>query len=359
MINTKEVKSHLPDALNLDSGRRVPFLLSKSGHSSVSIYKSGIQENKYNSLVDRIIQMRGTEVLLKEGPLFPEDATKASMLAIIANKVMVYIEDDFFRPEIILAIPQSDPFVTPEIVRRLKNVIRPYSDIEMENTGKINLLRITSAGLTTVPFEINRINLDLTANYNDGFLSFHHSIKEQLDERNAKGMVFLHGQPGTGKTTYIRHLITELNKKVILVPGDQINTLASPEFLTFMTENKNSIMVIEDAENVLERRDQTRSSVISNLLNMSDGILADCLNIQFICTFNVDIKRIDNAFFRSGRLLGAYEFEALDKRKARELAMKHKLDIEITGPMTLADIFNKTPQGGKSKSTCSPIGFAS
>jgi len=33
------------------------------------------------------------------------------------------------------------------------------------------------------------------------------SIRDRLSTENDKGIVLLHGLPGTGKTTYLRHLI--------------------------------------------------------------------------------------------------------------------------------------------------------
>ena len=91
---------------------------------------------------------------------------------------------------------------------------------------------------------------------------------------------------------------------------------------------------------------------------MSDGLLADDLGIKFICTFNEDIKDIDPALMRKGRLVSKYEFKPLTVEKTNAL-LEHiytekanetdenidKDTNEIVIPkvekgLTLADIYN-------------------
>lgn len=47
-----------------------------------------------------------------------------------------------------------------------------------------------------------------------------------------------------------------------------------------------SVLIVEDAENIIMDRRQNSSSSVSNLLNISDGLLADFLNVQLVFTFN-------------------------------------------------------------------------
>jgi len=56
------------------------------------------------------------------------------------------------------------------------------------------------------------------------------------------------------------------------------------------------------------------------LLNISDGLLYDCLNIQIICSFNIDIIKVDSALLRKGRLIAKYEFKELEVAKAQALS---------------------------------------
>jgi ATP-dependent 26S proteasome regulatory subunit len=165
-------------------------------------------------------------------------------------------------------------------------------------------------------------------------------IKKRLNKKNDKGIVLLHGLPGTGKTTYLRHLRGKIKKRVLFLSPNVASNLVDPEFIDLLIDNPNSVVIIEDAENIImDRRTNHRSSV-SNLLNISDGLLADFLNVQLICTFNNSLAMVDSALMRKGRLIAKYEFGKLRVRKAQRLSDRLGFGNLITKPMTLAEITN-------------------
>jgi len=88
---------------------------------------------------------------------------------------------------------------------------------------------------------------------------------------------------------------------------------------------------------------------ISNLLNISDGLLSYCLKSQIICTFNTDLSKVDPALLRKGRLMGMYEFKELEPAKASKLALKQGIQKEIRGPITLAELFHEDVAGTELK----------
>jgi ATP-dependent 26S proteasome regulatory subunit len=83
-------------------------------------------------------------------------------------------------------------------------------------------------------------------------------------------------------------------------------------------DNRNSVLVIEDAEELISSREEVRNSNLSMLLNLTDGLLGESVGIQIIVTFNTDVNNIDKALLRKGRLSIIYEFKllALDRRNA-------------------------------------------
>jgi len=189
------------------------------------------------------------------------------------------------------------------------------------------------------PFEIPKPSLDIDLHYNDDFKPVHETILGRLKTKGDSGLVLLHGKPGTGKTTYIRNLCFLLNKKVIYIPPQVAGDLASVDFVTFMLRHPNSVIIIEDAESIITGKDN-RTDTIAGLLNITDGLLGDCLNIQIICTFNTDIRMIDKALLRQGRLIALYGFMELTIDKSNCL-LKHLKSDEVTSTqMTLADIYN-------------------
>jgi SpoVK/Ycf46/Vps4 family AAA+-type ATPase len=94
----------------------------------------------------------------------------------------------------------------------------------------------------------------------------------------------------------------------------------NPEFIELLIDNPNTVVIIEDAENIIMDRRTTGGSSVSNLLNISDGLLADFLNVQLICTFNSSLTMIDSALMRKGRLIAKYEFGKLSREKAQALS---------------------------------------
>ena len=207
---------------------------------------------------------------------------------------------------------------------------------------EISLLVNSRFGLETEVMEITKPKLNIEDNYNDDFLPIHKTITERLNKNKDKGLVLLHGKPGTGKTSYIRYLISSAKKRVIFLPPNMATSITSPNLLAVLIDNPNSIFVIEDAENIIIDREQNGASPVSTLLNISDGLLSDCLNIQIICSFNTDLSRVDSALLRKGRLIAKYEFKELETQKAQNLSDKLGFQTEINKPMTLTDIYNQT-----------------
>ena len=195
--------------------------------------------------------------------------------------------------------------------------------------------RFYTDDIDTIDFE----SVDINELYNDDFVEVDQIVSQSL-QKNESGMILLHGEPGTGKTTYIKHLICKhTDKQFIFIQNDFVRDLLNPSFVFFLLQNKNSILLIEDAEKVvISRESSSNDSVVSTILQLTDGLFSDYLNIKIICTFNTNIERIDKALLRKGRMIAKYKFTALSTEKTKALAEKMGFE-NVTGSMTLADIF--------------------
>lgn len=200
-------------------------------------------------------------------------------------------------------------------------------------------------------YEVNSIaDLNLEDNYNDDFIE----IDEKLNNtilNTKKSLNILHGLPGTGKTTYIKNLCHRLAKKglkIVYLPPSITQILSSPGFINNLELFRDKVVIIEDAEEVLSQSTH-RSQAISNILNITDGILADIYNIHFIFTFNMDVRKIDEALLRKGRLTLKYEFKELSKDKIDNLSKKLNINSPIKG--TLSEIYNIDSNGSESSIT--------
>jgi len=256
------------------------------------------------------------------------------VLHVLDNNTLVYFSESGSSSVKLYYAPENKNFV-----ENLANQLKLFENEEIIGSN-IYLLVNSRRGLETEPLSITNPNLNIADNYNDDFLQIHELIDNRLNQPHGKGLVLLHGIPGTGKTTYIRHLITSANKKVIFLPPNMAASMTNPELLSVLIENPNSILVVEDAEKILINREQNEASPVSALLNLTDGLLSDCLNIQVICSFNTDLSKLDRALLRKGRLIAKYEFKPLEISKAQQLASKLGMAITIDQPMALTDIYN-------------------
>ena len=234
--------------------------------------------------------------------------------------------------------------------------------VQFERTKKkanIQLVKSDMGHLDTEEYDLYVAPMDLELNYGSSFLKVHDAIVSRLNKSNDKGIILLHGDPGTGKTSYIKHLTTLVtDKDILFIPPSMAEMLSEPSIIPFLMDHKNSILIIEDAERVISDREGNGSPAgVSNLLNLTDGILGDCLNIQVIATFNMKREKIDQALLRKGRLIAEHKFEKLSTEETNNL-LKHLGSSYVSKEgMVLADIYNVDVELFKSTNKTSKIGF--
>lgn len=271
------------------------------------------------------------------------------------ENVWIYIYDNGFGEKLTDKYCISILFIQKtELVNNHINKLNEFKiDDDKESKGFLNILACSDGEFYLVKIDIKCPEIDFDLNYNKDFKPIHETILERLSEDKSKGLVLLHGNAGTGKTNYIRYLINHLKKKVIYIPPNMSNSISDPNLIKFFIEHSNSVLVIEDAENVLMKRNSNSSQAISNILNLTDGLLSDCTNIQVIATFNTDVLNIDEALLRKGRLICKYEFSELESEITEKLAKK--IGSDIRGKKTLAEIYNSKDESFTNKKE--KIGF--
>jgi hypothetical protein len=192
---------------------------------------------------------------------------------------------------------------------------------------------------------IKKMDIDIKLNYGKKFVNIHEKILDKLRDYNY-GLFLFHGAPGSGKSTYLRKLISELSKEktIIYMPSYMIESVTDPEFISFIGSFKNPILLLEDAENVLGMSNSNRNQAVSNILNMTDGLLNDFMNVQIIATFNSKTKLIDEALKRAGRLQVNYKFSELSATEATLLSESIGLNVKYTKPTVLSEIYEGANQ---------------
>lgn len=181
---------------------------------------------------------------------------------------------------------------------------------------------------------------DLIPYMGEQAVQFRDRMLHHLNEDNGNGLFLLHGHPGTGKTSFIKSVLSLTKRKAIYMSAAMADKLTSPEMIGLLMDYPDSILVMEDAETTLMKRAADNSSAVSNLLNMSDGFPADFLNLCIICTFNTELDNIDPALLRKGRLKGMFEFKSLKEEQARKIADVLGVSRDIDQPVTIAELCN-------------------
>lgn len=269
------------------------------------------------------------------------------------------LDDNLYLSAFQLLIPSgASANHNPDFEQELDDIIESNTLEKRPERPKISMIEVRGGQFVVVEHAVEDsfIIRDLDVNYGYGFQEFHTQLMQRFST-SSKGLVLFHGQPGTGKTYYIRHLLRQMaasNKRVIYMPPNMVDHLVDPTFMTFLINilkqwssgGKSCVLLIEDAEPLLAKRQEgVRIQGVTNLLNMTDGLLNDMLNIQIICTFNVDLRKLDSALLRPGRLIARKEFKALSELDANLLAQRLGIKHHFKGPATLGEIYAKQKGG--------------
>lgn len=226
-----------------------------------------------------------------------------------------------------------------ETLEKLKSCVE--REAEQKKKGNVYLLCSMEGMLSLQRFDIKLPvdDIDLELNYGAIAAEKLDKVERHLNQ-NKNGLILLSGDPGTGKSTFIKYLTTKTTRKVIYLASAAVEQLTNPDFLSFIMSHRNAVLLLEDAEKVLRSRTTQDNDAISNILNITDGILGDCLNIMVVATFNIDREHIDSALVRKGRLLLEHHFKALSAEDCNRIFDKIGSEKRTTEPMTLAEIYN-------------------
>lgn len=285
---------------------------------------------------------------------------KGSITPLFERAISVVKDTDdsyiLFYPEAIIGICMYSKYAVinrimtnyePEDIQYMFNDIKPRNE-NIETSKFLMAVYKPNTGIYIREETLAKIDVDIERNYNDDIP--YDKMKSVLEDKG-KALMLLYGEPGTGKSTMIKKFISDVKKRFIIMDPSIISTVSDDVFVSFLAEMKDSVIILEDCEKLLKSREDSASRSIGTVLNLTDGIVGDVFGIKFICTFNSDVKDIDKALLRKGRLSMKYEFKKLSVDKAKKIYPK--ADSE----MTLADAYFAENENDFSKEEKRSIGF--
>jgi hypothetical protein len=221
----------------------------------------------------------------------------------------------------------------------LENVVQTYDS----NGADIMFLKTSNNGLDLDNMKIQKVHIpDLDLYYGKNFTEKYNGVVNNL-KTTQSGIYIFHGNPGTGKTYLLRKIAQDLQHEVnniIFIPSKFSKSLADPELISILSNNTDSVLLIEEADNAIKSRSHNPDSdAVDNLLQLTDGILNDAIKCRIVITFNQDLNLIDEALLRPGRLMFRHKFSKLPKQNVNEICDsigKGKLNRDAY----LSEIFN-------------------
>jgi hypothetical protein len=327
------------------------FIFNKLGITPSSLRLRELELSR----VERLLSKEGASLAM-ESRAFP------------LNTETHYEESIYLLPEAVILIEHETAHVDVTIFYRIE-----HKNLQTKLAEKLNKCRTRRGDRPTIgfinmsdngelvfnDFKIEKKKLDVSLLYGASFLTKYDYILKRLKAKKEHGLVVFHGDSGTGKTMLIRNIISKVsNKQFLFIPVDMVDKLTGPQLLVLLNQRPNSVLVIEEAEGLLKPRMENQGrAAVANLLNITDGLLRDFLHFQVICTFNCDLKELDPALLRKGRLIAEHKFEPLPLEQAIRVAEHYHLPIPTEGPKSLAELFDAGPALENSFNTSKKVGF--
>ncbi len=204
----------------------------------------------------------------------------------------------------------------------LREFAARYDDPSRAGEGSYHLLSKDNWDIRServaVPQDSTLDDAQLAAFYTDAMPAWDAGFRALLLGGRLEFTLF-EGEPGTGKTSYVRHLIVTLRDthRFYYIPPAGLQMVVDPEFVSFWAQERRNhakqtfVVILEDADAAIMTREADNRDVASAILNLTDGLLGNFLRLQVLCTINCASTQIDPALLRPGRLLAHRRFARL------------------------------------------------
>lgn len=176
-------------------------------------------------------------------------------------------------------------------------------------------------------------------------------------KHSSENILLLLGKPGTGKSTFLKYMLSVLGENAIVTYDTKI--LEKDYFFGDFMQGDNGVLIMEDADMFLEAR-TTGNALMHKFLNVGDGLVS-APNKKIIFTTNLESSdNIDKALLRPGRCFAVVNFRPLTKIESKEFMETYDKNFDVStlssNEYTLAELYNQV-RNRKVLETKTKVGF--
>ncbi len=330
----------------------VPFLISRVYDPDDKLALISALTNKPYCLNDIVVPLKSTngadikmvmDILNSKRIIFWHNGYESGRTYSIAfeNNNGDYINLDINQESAIINIFSNNPSVVEKYEPSINEMIRLLGP---DTQGFINVQWLCF--LKSSDHDCLRMTMKLHKNFEDGIPMANYApetreeimkFEESIINDNYYGqLVVLEGLPGTGKSFYVRRLVSRLYqskkiKKIHYYLGEGVSALNIASCI-----NPN-LLIFEDADHIL-RMDTERGNDLTKILNFSSGFVDT--KALFVFTTNLELKDLDPALTRDGRLLARIRFNTFSRTGAQEWLARNGCELNLDKEeYTLANLY--------------------
>lgn len=278
------------------------------------------------------------------------------------DRVFVKIDEGCYMSYLVVDRESEDSFIdsiqvlysdgySVDVIRELLSQCQLQED---EESSVLNAISISQGGLELEPISMSGLDSENVQYYysRKTFSSIGKMVKKM--RKTEGGMIVIHGERGTGKTSIVKHLADKLGRMVVFVPNNMIDhTINNPEFRKFLRRLDRPVLILDDCEQSLGEVFNRPSQTTTNLIQLVDGMFSESTGVSVVCIFNVeDEDEIDFSILDSNNLIDVLEFDRLSSEEAKELSTHLGKSKKYNNGARMIDVVRKRDVREKSE-----IGF--
>lgn len=341
--------SGLPDKESLSAESFfVPFI-DFALNNELAIYKHTFSGKPRESFVksykelEALVQQTGLRLLVQDNMLVVNDNVSNGTKVFISDSSCLYVsvsrpnsnEDDWMPRQLRKKQQQSkDPDSNYSLYIEVMSFNQELSEAFAKLRAQLSASKVEASHVYLAVQRNGQTYFDSIgfggaplneANYAPDVVEKYRSIVEDFNTDEPAGrLTIIDGPPGTGKSYLIRALVNECKHCMfIFIPSEMIGSLAGPvlgaTILDYKEEGRPIVLICEDADECLTKRDRGNMGSLSTLLNVSAGTLGDIIDIRVVCTTNTEFAELDEAAKRDSRLLERIEVGEISSDQAQEI----------------------------------------